>query len=483
MRRARAPIAFSMRACARYAALTLAIVAGASPFAIADPPATAAPPAPPPPGDPGPLPLSPGGPTLVVADGPRIESIDPETGKVLGAIAPVRLPGFAWARFLRRGRFLLADGRAEPVPGPQPYYLRGLALIDDTGRLLWSKTQAMTVNRVSAALFVDDRGSVAFDSLQKPGLIALDGSVLDTGYVPAGPVLHGLRDFLPLRFWCAEQASSWLRVDTMQFADSPPDFIVAGLPLRAVVEGERIAFVATVDAYPENDALSFGAKTVARIPLPAGCRGLENTDVAATLSPQHEILECWSYTEDSGRATTALFVVDLRARAARRIRPPAADPSGGAPETRFRDVSATVRADGSVVATVWDFCSTEVYASAPGPSWKRSSVTPVFGPPVEPIPLCGHVALEPTTMPWGMGCGGPRGSLDPRDVTYVEQTDGTWLTLPYRVNGGHRPQDCSSDGALVAFVRSGSLVVARFDRDALHVIQPNFGRAPFGWLP
>lgn len=80
----------------------------------------------------------------------------------------------------------------------------------------------MMVNRVSHALFINDDGYVAFDSVEKPGVIAPDGTIVDTEYVPAGPVLHGQRDVIPLRKWCSDEVTSWLRLDTRQFFDSPP---------------------------------------------------------------------------------------------------------------------------------------------------------------------------------------------------------------------------------------------------------------------
>jgi hypothetical protein len=432
-----------------------------------------------------PLTLAPGGATLVVGDGARIESIDPETAAVVATIEPVRLPGFVWERFLKRGRFLLAEGRGETAPGPVPYYLRGLALIDDAGRVLWTKTQPMMQNRVSHQIFLDEEGSVAFDSLAGSGLIARDGSVLDTASVPAGPVLHGTRNFLPLRHGCAPEASSWLRLDTMQSFDSPPDSLVDALPLHAIVEDERIAFVATVDPYPENDFFRFAARTVAHVPFPPGCRGQDRTVVATTLSPRHEVLECWNderSIEATGPATPALFDVDARSRTVRPIRVPASDPSGVAPEARMHDiVSATVRADGAMVATVWNTCTSTVYVSAPSAAWKKIPWAPLFGPPVDPVPVCGHLTLQPTAMPSNMGCGQSAGAVNPADVTYVEQPDGTWRTLPFEI-GAARAQDCSADSAFVAFVH-GDLTVARFDSDGRQVIRAAPAKSAFAWLP
>jgi len=40
---------------------------------------------------------------------------------------------------------LLAEGSTELQPGPIPYAVRGLALLDDTGRLRWTATRLFTV--------------------------------------------------------------------------------------------------------------------------------------------------------------------------------------------------------------------------------------------------------------------------------------------------------------------------------------------------
>jgi hypothetical protein len=315
------------------------------------------------------------------------------------------------------------------------------------------------------------------------GLIARDGSVLDTGFVPAGPVAHGARDFIPLRNWCALEASSWLRLDTMQYADSPPDFIVDALPLHASVEAGRVSFVATVDPYPENEFFRFGVRTVARIPASPACQDPNRAYVAPTLSPRHEILKCWDPWQEGGAGPghATLFVVDLHAHAVRRIRPPSSDVSGVSPRTPDA-VAATVRTDGSVVATVWNACTSVAYVSEAAAAWKRIAVALLFGPPLEPAPICGRLTLRPGAMPANMGCGRAAGTLNPEDVTYVEQPDGTWLTLPYEVFASRR-QDCAGDGGFAAFVRSGALAVTRFDRVGLRVIRPGFGNGPFAWLP
>ena len=424
------------------------------------------------------LPLRTGGPSLVVGAGARIDSVDPENGQVLGSIAPIAVPNFTWTRFLRRGRFLLAEGDNGWVMAPVFHTIRGLALLDETGRVRWTETHALT-NRASKAVYLDDQGNVAFDCIDKPALIKSDGTRVEIGAPPAGPFLHGPPDLLPLRTLTSEKVSSWLGLSDTK---TPPEAIVRQFSMRPDVDEREIALVQVIDPAPEDSNYTSEVKTVARMPLPPVCRRARQW-ASPTMSPRHWIIDCvpWGDDGDTTLAST-VFVLDLRTRRMRRLAPPPSDQSGIPRAHRLPDdIHATVAADGTVVASVWNSCTTQVYVSTPGGGWKRSDVAPPFGPEFAPEPVCGHLTLQSIGLgPGIMGCGGsgPQGP-----VTYVRRPDGSWLTLPYALSA---PQSgsCSRDSEVVAFVAGDSLTTARIDRDARKVVRTGVGKtAPIAWLP
>ena len=98
------------------------------------------------------------GPTLVVGNGALIESIDPASGRVVARIKPVDVADLTWKRLDRRGRFLLAEGWSGLRKGPIPYFDRGLVLFDDTGAVLWARTQAFPLNGFTKTLDITGVG-------------------------------------------------------------------------------------------------------------------------------------------------------------------------------------------------------------------------------------------------------------------------------------------------------------------------------------
>ncbi len=424
------------------------------------------------------LPLRTGGPSLVVGAGARIDSVDPESGQLIGSIAPIAVPNFTWTRFLRRGHFLLAEGENGWVLAPVFHTIRGLALLDDTGRVRWTETHAVT-NRASKAVYLDDQGNVAFDCIDKPALIKPDGTKTEIGAPPAGPLLHGPPNLLPLRTLTSEKVTSWLGLYDRK---EPPETIVRQFSLRPDLDDKEIALVQVIDPAPEDSTHTSEVKTVARMPLPPVCRRARQWS-SPTMSPRHWIIDCapWAADGDTTLAST-MFVLDVRARRIRRLAPPPSDQSG-IPRAHRRpdEVHANVAADGTIVASVWNGCITKVYVSTAGGGWRTSNIAPPFGPPFAPEPVCGHLTLQSTGMlPQNMGCGG---SGPPGPVAFVRRPDGSWMPLPYALRA---PQSgsCSADSEVVAFVAGDSLTTARIDRDARNVVRGGVnGGAPLAWLP
>jgi hypothetical protein len=421
-----------------------------------------------------------GAPTLVVAAGARLDTVDPDTGAVIGSLTPIAVPGFVWKRFLRRGRFLLAEGRTEFVNAPVWHATRGLVLVDETGRVRWTETHAITLNRASAAVFLDEQGNVAFDRIDKPALIDADGKRREIGAPPAGPVVRGPPDLLPLRALGAEQVTRWVRVGGGAPLDTPPEAVARRLPVRPAPGERQIGLEQFVDVAPEEEVHAPAVKTVARLPLPAACRDAR-AEVSATMSPRYWMLGCgrWANPDDPSPPWTE-FVVDGEARRLRRLAPPPSDQSGWPRDVRMRDeIDATVMADGTIVASVWSHCRTNVHLSAPGGGWKRSDVAPPFGPPFAPEPVCGRLTLRATGMSSNMRCGGPR--ADP--VTFVRRPDGAWLPVPYTIPTP-RSGGCSADGEVAAFVADGAVTTARLDRAERKTVRGLASvDAPFAWLP
>jgi hypothetical protein len=427
-----------------------------------------------------------GRPTLVVATGARLDSIDPETGDVLGSLTPITVPGFTWKRFLRRGRFLLAQGESAWVAAPVWHSVRGLALIDDAGAVRWTDTHVVTLNRASRAVFLDDDGNVAFDRIDGPTLILRDGTRLEIAGVPRGPVLHGPPDLLPVGSLCERRVDHWLAVGprgTVYGDGTLPASLADRLPLRPTPDddGRRLELVQVVEPAPEDQMYEAEVKTVARLPLPAACRHTRRW-TWPTMSPRHWLLQCEPEPdEDGGPARPgATFVVDLARRGLRRVRPPASDVSALPREfRRADDLAATVLPDGTILASVWNDCSTEVYLSTPAGGWKRAAVDPPFGPQFAPEVVCGRLTLQPTLLPPNMGCSSRR----PGPASFVRRPDGAWLPLPYGV-AAYRSASCSPDGEVVAFVAGGALTTARLDRPERKSVRPGLSKdAPLAWLP
>ena len=435
----------------------------------------------------GALPLSESGrPTLIVAEGARLESVDPQTGNVLGSIAPVTIPGFTWNRFLRRGRFLLADGQTPWVTAPVRHSVRGLVLIDGTGSVLWADTHVETLNRASRAVFLDEGGSVAFDSIDGSMLVLRDGTRLEVDGTPAGPVVSGTPGLLPVRKFWEDVVDHWLTIGpggAMCAGDGKlPADRARRLPLRPTPgEDGRLALLQVVDPAPESEMDEVAVKTVARLPAPPRCRGLLQS-TWPTMSPRHWILVCEPETDDEGRSLRpgAMYVVDVARRQLHRVQPPTSDVSDQ--PRGFRrpdDVDATVLPDGTMLASVWNNCTTNVLLSKPGGGWKGAGVHPPFGPQFAPALVCGRLTLQPTLLPPNMGCSGAR----PGPAAYVRRPNGSWLELPYKV-AAHRAENCSPDGEVVAFIADGALTTARLDRPEQTSVHTGLTNdAPMAWLP
>ena len=421
------------------------------------------------------LPVRGGGPTLVVGAGARIESIDPDSGQVLGSIAPIAVANFKWTRFLRRGSFLLAEGENGWVMAPVYHTIRGLALLDDTGRVRWIETHALT-NRASRAVYLDDQGNVAFDCIDKPALIKSDGTKVELGAPPAGPLLHGPPDVLPLRTLTSEKVSSWFGLPEDQ---APPAAILRQFALVPELDEREIALVQVIEATPEDPIHASDVKTVGRMSLPPVCRRARQL-WEPTMSPRHWILDCAPWGKDGDALPSRLLVLDVRARQLRRIAPPPSDQSGIPRAHRLPDhIRATVAVDGTVVASIWNSCITRVYVSKAGGGWKASAVAPSFGPEFAPEPVCGHLTLQSTGGTPGItGCGG---TDPPGPAAYVRRPDGSWMPLPYAL-----PEwgSCSPDSQVVAFVAGDALTTARIDREERKVVRAGVDKtAPIAWLP
>jgi hypothetical protein len=363
---------------------------------------------------------------------------------------------------------------------PVYHTIRGLALVDDTGRVRWTETHAVT-NRASKAVYLDDQGHVAFDCIDKPALIKPDGTKVEIGAPPAGPLLHGPPDLLPLRTLTSEKVSRWFGLDDNQ---TPPEAIVRQFSLRPDLDEREIELVQVVDPAPGDSLNGSAVRTVGHVPLPPVCRRARQW-WEPTMSPRHWIIDCAPWAHD-GETLLArrLFVLDIRARQLRRIAPPPSDQSGiPRPHRLPDDIHATVAADGTVVASVWNSCVTQVYVSKAGGGWKRSDVTPPFGPEFAPEPVCGHLTLQSIGLgPGIMGCSGS-GSRASGPVTYVRRPDGSWMPLPYALPA---PQagSCSPDSQVVAFVAGDALTTARMDRDERKVVRAGVGKTvPIAWMP
>jgi hypothetical protein len=439
---------------------------------------------PPPPGagaaTAGALLLRAGAPSLVLAVGARIESVDPESGKTIGALTPVTVPGFTWRRFLRRGRFLLAEGRTDWTREPFWNATRGLVLLDETGRVRWTETHILTRNRASHAVFLDGEGNVAFDKLDQPQLIKPDGTRIDTSYPPAGPVLHGKTEVLPLKLLCSTKVDHWLAVNTQSvFHAGPSDDIVKQLLVKPTPDDRQLALVQTIDVAPEEDMYRTEVKTAARMPLPPACGRGARRWVSETMSPRHWILECApEKSEYEPMQKWAMFVIDVEARTFRRLAPPPSDQSGVPRDARLPDkIDATVMPDGTIVATVWNHCRTAVHMSTSGGGWKRSDVASDSGASLGPEAVCGRLTLR-TALPGTTHCSHPSGP-----ATHVLRPDGSWLALPYAI-AAPQSGSCSGDAEAVAFIVGDALTTARLDRDERRTVRAGLNKdTPLAWLP
>jgi len=425
------------------------------------------------------LPLRAGGPSLVLAVGARIESVDPESGKTIGALTPVTVPGFTWRRFLRRGRFLLAEGRTDWVKEPFWNATRGLVLLDETGRVRWTETHVLTRNRASQAVFLDGEGNVAFDKLDQPLLIKPDGTRIDTSYPPAGPVLHGKAEVLPLKPLCSEKVDHWLAVNTGQTIHAPTADIFKQLLVKPTPDDRQLALVQTIDVAPEDDAYRSEVGTMARLRLPPVCRGVGYRHVWETMSPRHWIMRCTPESDDGRWGRSTAFVVDVEARRLRRLAPPPSDQSGVPASARQPDeVDATVMPDGTIVATVWNHCRTTVQLSMPGGRWKRSDVATAWGAPFDPEPVCGRLTLQTGLTTSNIHCSQPS-----PPATRVLRPDGSWLALPYAI-AAPQSGSCSSDAETVALIVGDALTTARLDRDERRTVRAGLNKdTPLAWLP
>jgi hypothetical protein len=420
-----------------------------------------------------------GGPSLVLAVGARIESVDPESGKTIGALTPVTVPGFTWRRFLRRGRFLLAEGRTDWTREPFWNATRGLVLLDETGRVRWTETHILTRNRASHAVFLDGEGNVAFDKLDQPQLIKPDGTRIDTSYPPAGPVLHGKAEVLPLKPLCAKKVDHWLAVNTQSvFHAAPSDDIGKQFLLKPTPDDRQLALVQTIDVAPEEDAYRSEIGTMARLPLPPVCRGARHRHVSETMSSRHWIMRCTPESDDGQWGRSTAFVIDVEARRLRRLAPPASDQSGVPREARGPDkVDATVMPDGKIIATVWNHCRTAVHMSTSGGGWKRSDVASDWGAFLAPEAVCGRLTLQ-TALPGTTHCSHPSGP-----ATHVLRPDGSWLALPYAI-AAPQSGSCSRDAEAVAFMVGDALTTARLDRDERRTVRAGLNEdTPLAWLP
>ena len=426
-----------------------------------------------------------GRPTLIVAEGARLDSVDPDTGKVLGSLTPITVQGFTWTRFLRQGRFLLADGQSPWVTTPVHHSVRGLVLIDDTGRVRWIDTHVESLNRASHAVFLDGEGNVAFDSMDGPTLVLRDGKRVEIGGMPAGPLLHGRLDMLPVRSLGAGTIDHWLTVvpDGTVYGDGKlPADMARRLPLRLTADDERwLGLVQSIDPAPEEQMYELEVKTIARLPLPPACRNTLK-GVWPTMSARHWMLGCEPEPDEEGRTSRPIgtFVVDVVRRRVRRLRPPVSDMSELPREFRRPDdVSATVLPDGTILASVWNHCTTDIVLSKPGGGWKSAGVQPPFGPQFATEMVCGGLTLQPTLLPPNMGCGGDRKG----PAAYVRRADGSWGELPYKV-AAPRAAACSPDGDVVASVVDGTLTTTRLDRPEQRSIRAGLNKdAPVAWLP
>jgi hypothetical protein len=352
-------------------------------------------------------------------------------------------------------------------------------LLDDTGRVRWIETHALP-RSVSRAVFIDDQGNVAFDRVDRPLLIKPDGTRVEIGQPPAGPVVHGTVDLLPLRAPGANKIEGWFSLSTSVRIDTPPDDVVRNMQLGLSVDRRRIDVVRKIDVAPEDSAYTPVFKTVGSIPSPAACRGAQQ-DAWPTPSPRHWILRCWSgrVDRDEREHGPSLFLVDVEARRLKRITPPATDQSDLARDRRIPDsVHATVAADGTIVATVWNQCSTMLYTAAPGGRWKATDFSPTIGPLWPMGPVCGHVTMAQGYQQSNVIC-----PSAPVTGTYVRRPDGAWLWVPYHF-AAWQSGSCSSDRTVAAFVVDGALVTARLDRAERKRVQRDVGKdLPLAWLP
>jgi hypothetical protein len=420
-------------------------------------------------------------PTLVVGNGARIESVDPATGRVLASIEPLDVADLRWKRFLRRGRFLLAEGWSDIREGPVPYFDRGLVLLDETGAVRWTHSQAFPRNGFATTLYLGDDGSVGLDGHEGPGIILVDGTKVETPAVPAGPVVNGIaplsdrgEESVPLWFYVAEQ----LTAATKDLTASARNAIEQGLVTEVSVgndKGSRRASI-FIELAPEpasEDAMyRRTVKTVARVPLPHDCQ--QNTWLQPTLARDTYVLRCTSW-KDYRIGPPHYFTLNLRTRRLAPVRPPRGD-------NESRVVGVTVDADNTVIAAVSSGCDTTLHAAVPGKRWRRLSFQPMWGSPFAPTAFSHSIMLQPTDFPsaGNHGCiwsAETRPTVQPSAMTYLRRPDGTWLALPYRLGStvsANRSWAVTSDGT----------AVARLDREERVVLPERADRlGPSAWLP
>ncbi len=418
------------------------------------------------------------GPTLVVGNGPRIESIDPTTGRVTATLEPFDVADLRWKRLDRRGRYLLAEGWSELRTGPVPYFERGIVLLDDTGAVLWTLAQAFPLNGFARTLFLGEDGSVGLDAHDGPGIILVDGTKVETPAVPVGAVVGGVAPLAQrgedgIRWWVHVARRVWERDAEMTRARRKA--IEQHLVVSSDVEprdGTRRAAVAielAVDLGTEDDMDGRSVKTLARIPLPDACQS--SPWLYPTLAPERYVLRCDS---DPGQRPSSVryFAVNTKGRTVAPIRPPLRD-------DRTVVVGASIAADGTVLAAVSSGCTSDLFAAPPGKGWRQVPFEQVWGIATAPAPIAGSIAMHGVDVFPRHGCGGAGGTapaVPPADWTYVRRRDGSWLALPYRI-----APDASPDGTLA--ITADRTAVVRIDREQRIALPRPLQDEPYAWIP
>lgn len=426
-----------------------------------------------------------GGPTLLFARGPKLTAVDPTTGLQVEALSVP--PSFHYSQLTREGAFLLVV--AMSAPGPKPDYRaeRLMYLFDQRGQHLWTRRDEA---RRHSKVYLSELGFVSFQSWSGHGVLTPDRVLLQTTAAPSGPVLHGRTDVVPLLLPPAPPRDNVSRDHLPSYRwqvlapyglgtilHVPPDDIVARA-FHVAQRSERGVDLVAVARRVESRYEQLPMKTLATLSLPNACKGREPL-VWAAVSSHFSLLFCWD--ERHPRAATKHFLIDADASRIEALVLPKLE----------HDADAKIRQhlealpDGTVVLAHWDGCQGEAYEKRRGGDWLPSAVALPFGPPVEPDYLCGRLVLNPGIMPSNMGCGysgGAKRPYHPRDVSYVQQRDGTWQLLPVRYRSD--PNGCSHDNRFAAFVTRHVLRVASMDSplqwDLVHDAGPD---TPFAWLP